>query len=371
MPLDSKNKRVIEIGALIIVAGIMAILVSVGLNVFLAGSSSPQVAVTTGSMLPIYNGYQDNDGLPIYPFRGDILLVRKVSPENIKIGDVIVFQRSNDSSDIPVVHRVIAKWEVNGEFVFKTNGDNNVIPDYWKVYGQNIKGVVVFRIPHIGWFLIVVQSTAGRIVILAIAIIILFYGEEEEDKNEEEKSSNLEKKNTSKEHRINNRLFALFRPRLMYSFLITLIFTVFMFSNVFSAFSSPPNISLYTINDDSFKHNLLSSDNDSPTIMSTRYSWVEDTSNLTTFFYPIRIKINSGGLFNNIHRLDIAIDENKGLYSWNTVYNYIGVKIIEGGIIGYFATSGSNNVTISITLTCRGLLASPTRTYSFPLILQT
>ncbi|MHA1214906.1 MAG: signal peptidase I [Candidatus Hodarchaeales archaeon] len=371
MPLDLKNKRVIEIGVLIIVAGVMAIVFSVGLNLFLAGSTSPQVAVTTGSMLPIYNGYQDNDGLPIYPFRGDILLVRNVSPEDIKIGDVIVFQRTNDSSDIPVVHRVIAKWEINGEFVFKTNGDNNIVPDYWKVYGQNIKGVVVFRIPHIGWFLIVVQSTAGRIVILAIAIIILFYGEDDDDEDKEVETSDPKPKNKVINYRKNNRIFNFFRPKYVYSFLIGLILLIFLGTNLLSALSTPPSISLFAINDNSFEHDLLSSDASSPLVLTNKYSWIEDNGNFTVFFYPIRIKILSSGLFNSIHRLDIAIQENKGLYSWNAVYNFIGVKTIEGGIIGYFSTSGSKTVTISITLTCRGLLASPTRNFTFPLILQT
>ena len=74
----------------------------------------PNVAVSTGSMLPIYNGFQDTEVSEIYPFRGDILLIKKVPLDTLNVGDVIVFDTLSISD--PVVHRIVAKWQNDTNF---------------------------------------------------------------------------------------------------------------------------------------------------------------------------------------------------------------------------------------------------------------
>jgi signal peptidase len=348
----------------------MAIAISVGITFFLGKSSHPTVAVTTGSMLPIYNGFQDSDREPdndIYPFRGDILLVKKVPIESIEVGDVIVFE--TPSVPDPVVHRVVAKWQHNNEFIFKTNGDNNLIPDSWEVSGDKVFGIVVFRIPHIGWFLLVVQTTVGKIIILALAVIILFIGDDsEEDSPSNKKEQDIAKKNdniglTSKIINMGTKVIQ--NRSYFYTVLALLIIISFLGVNLLSSSVTSPSIKLYRIGDESRINNLIIS----PSTLSSRYEW-EDYANQTFFFFPIQIEIRSGGIFNNIEKIEIRVNNTKGLYRWTTVYNFIGTRVFEGAIIAAMNNSVTSNVYVSVSMYSRGFFASSPQSFNFTLILQ-
>lgn len=92
-----------------------------------------------------------------FPFKngfdkGDILFIVGVKPEEIKEGDVIIFNSKNYPNSI--IHRVIDIREENGKFVFSTIGDNNN-GQLWvenKIYEEQLVGKAVFRVvPYIGW----------------------------------------------------------------------------------------------------------------------------------------------------------------------------------------------------------------------------
>ena len=62
-----------------------------------------------------------------FPFKnglnkGDILFVAGVKPENIKVGDIIIF---NAGERNPIIHRVINVKNESGVYTFSTLGDNN------------------------------------------------------------------------------------------------------------------------------------------------------------------------------------------------------------------------------------------------------
>lgn len=151
---------------------------------FALGTTHPVVAVVSGSMEHgIRNGavcgvypheYQNNyDGWwdtcggfyePInitkesfssFSFRngfnkGDIIVLKGIEPENIKIGDVIVYQGSKKD---PIIHRVIARWEEEGELHFSTKGDHNValVTDDVNIHERYVIGKAVFKIPWFGY----------------------------------------------------------------------------------------------------------------------------------------------------------------------------------------------------------------------------
>ena len=54
--------------------------------------------------------------------KGDIMALKGKNPENIKIGDVIVFWSERKD---PIIHRVVKKWQENGIYYLQTKGDNN------------------------------------------------------------------------------------------------------------------------------------------------------------------------------------------------------------------------------------------------------
>jgi len=373
-----KYKGIIEGVLLLGIAIVLAVAVSSGINSYLANPKHPIVSVTTGSMLPIYNGFQDYEYSEMYPFRGDILLIRRVPINEIKVGDVIIFDTPyvND----PVVHRVVAKWEENGTIRFKTNGDNRVDPDSWYVIGEDdiIHGVVVFRVPHVGWFLLVIQTTLGRLVVLSFAIILLFLGGDEKEKVKQGKDEScIQNKSSENQNLVNNlniiqkgiifeRNIAS-KQTLFYTAIIFLIIFSFLGFNILGALLSSPDVNIYAMSDNSLANPL--EDKSTPFNLTNNYSWKEGTQDV--YFFPVKIEITSGGLFNNIDYFEIKVNETQGLYRWSVVYNFIGKKVIEGAVIAYLSDLGVYSASITLEIYSRGLLASPTQIIDFKLLLGT
>jgi signal peptidase I len=130
----------------IIIYLFLGFLIAYGLNTFLAfalQTSTPVVAVFSDSMVPTF-------------YRGDMIIV--AGAENIKVGDVVVF----DSSDkkYPIIHRVD---EIkDGGIVSK--GDNNPATDEgrWGVIPlEKIYGKAVLKIPILGWVKILFVELTG------------------------------------------------------------------------------------------------------------------------------------------------------------------------------------------------------------------
>ncbi len=143
---------------------------------FLLGTSHPIVAVVSGSME--HDGSFDDwwnehesfylklgiskDSFLDYSFRngfntGDIMILKGKSPEDIEIGDVIVYQGKTD----PVIHRVVKKWHEGGYYYYQAKGDHNSMSNFNEIkiredqiigYKDHDKGsVALFRIPFLGY----------------------------------------------------------------------------------------------------------------------------------------------------------------------------------------------------------------------------
>ncbi len=105
-----------------------------------------------------------------FPFRngfnkGDVIILWRANSENIKLGDVIVFQGSKPQ---PIIHRVVRIWsETEGKF-YQTKGDHNsgsINGEYGetKISQNRIYGQGVVRIPYLGWVKILVVDAAGLV----------------------------------------------------------------------------------------------------------------------------------------------------------------------------------------------------------------
>jgi len=85
--------------------------------------------------------------------KGDIMLLIGKKPDDIHVGDVIVFQ---SKKPYPIIHRVIKKEEM-GMWVFETKGDHNPgqIRDFeldeTRVLEKQLLGKAVIRIPWLGY----------------------------------------------------------------------------------------------------------------------------------------------------------------------------------------------------------------------------
>ena len=159
----------------IIIGGIYAL--NFGLKIAL-NTEYPIVVVSSESMVPTLNV-------------GDLLILKGIPPEDIKVGDIIVFRATwLPSSEPPVVHRVVAIENRSGILYFYTKGDNNRFRDPAPAPQQNVIGVVIFVIPRIGIISLWLRQSGifgPLILFIIIVIIILTFGSVEEEEEEEEK----------------------------------------------------------------------------------------------------------------------------------------------------------------------------------------
>jgi len=113
----------------------------------------------------------------MYPalIAGDVILVEGVKPENIRVGDVIIFTRSY--SDSPIIHRVIRVIDLgNGHRAFETKGDHNPIPDTPLVDGDSVLGRWTgLKVQLIGLPVIAVMTPLGRYVTIALIVALSLY----------------------------------------------------------------------------------------------------------------------------------------------------------------------------------------------------
>lgn len=119
-----KNALAVVLTVLIVAAAINLVLREI------SGGSSPLAVVRGNSMYPLLR-------------EGDIIILTKKSPDEIKVGDVIVYKSVKGNL---IVHRVIEVTNLNGVYYFKTKGDNNYLDDRYLNEYENGVGISQFRI---------------------------------------------------------------------------------------------------------------------------------------------------------------------------------------------------------------------------------
>lgn len=163
----------------------------------------PAVAVVSGSMCIPYDGLCNGW---THPFDrtlhiGDLLIIQGVDPKTLNANypdsDIIVFQdpeRPNDP-DAKIVHRIVAKDEVNGVLYFRTKGDGNSV-NKWPATPQtaeydpfeegsipgvsenHIYGKVIMRVPWIGHVVLFMNPKTNpwgwfTVIFLVILLVVV------------------------------------------------------------------------------------------------------------------------------------------------------------------------------------------------------
>ena len=112
--------------------------------------------VISGSMKPEYNV-------------GDLLYVKDVDVNTIKVGDPITFILNEDL--VVATHRVVRIDAENQRFY--TKGDANEIEDSEPVHFNNVIGVPQFSIPKLGYVSDFIQNPPGMYITIGIGIILI------------------------------------------------------------------------------------------------------------------------------------------------------------------------------------------------------
>lgn len=134
--------------ALIVIAAVTLVLLRVmGYQVF---------NVLSGSMEPTYSV-------------GDLIYVKNVDPDAVKVGDPITFVLNEDL--VVATHRVIGIDAENRHFY--TKGDANETADAAPVHFNNLIGVPKFSIPKLGYVSDFIQHPPGLYIAIGAGLMLL------------------------------------------------------------------------------------------------------------------------------------------------------------------------------------------------------
>ena len=126
--------------------------------------------IISGSMTPTLN-------------INDMIVIKKVSNQDIKQGDIITFNKNG----VIDTHRVIWVVDDEGQRKYKTKGDNNEIPDDELVTYSEIYGKLILKIPKIGKIAEELQKNNGLICCVIIICIFIILKNKKEKRKETRK----------------------------------------------------------------------------------------------------------------------------------------------------------------------------------------
>ena len=105
---------------------------------------------------------------------GSIAVTEEVQPENVGVGNVIVFHPPAASANSPpLMHRVVSVREENGQRFFRTKGDANQTPDPVEVALQDAGSRVVYTVPYVGYLVHFAQTLLGWLLLVALPVAYL------------------------------------------------------------------------------------------------------------------------------------------------------------------------------------------------------
>jgi signal peptidase I len=182
----------------IVIGLIIAIVIGFWFGIQLAlATPYPVLAVVSGSMCVPHGASCDgwSDPFEHTLHIGDLIVIQGVNPADLNANypnsDIIVYQdpRSPTDPEAKIVHRIVAKQEIDGKLYFQTKGDGNGLHkwpsaitssdyDSWNlpdgVPEDQIYGRVIMRIPWIGHIILFMHNSLGLPIIIAIMVLLLF-----------------------------------------------------------------------------------------------------------------------------------------------------------------------------------------------------
>jgi len=140
----------------LIIVAICVTVIWIGLTSYF-GAQNPFYVVSSGSMYPELSMYD------IIVISGHTLF------EDVKIGDIIVFDRPKDHDKV-IVHRVVAVVDDDPK-TLRTKGDNNqrsIVGTDYPITKEEYIGTVVHVIPQVGFITQILQPPINYIIIAVI-----------------------------------------------------------------------------------------------------------------------------------------------------------------------------------------------------------
>ena len=108
---------------------------------------------------------------------GDIILVKSVSAEEIKKGDIVTYNSlQGEIRGQSITHRIVSDPEVvGGRYIYQTKGDAlGAVPDPQITYDQ-VEGKYICKIPVIDKLYSFFLTSYGLITIIAVIVVMFGY----------------------------------------------------------------------------------------------------------------------------------------------------------------------------------------------------
>ncbi len=126
--------------------------------------------------------------------KGDIIIIQGVNPKDLNANypnsDIIVYNRPDNPTETPIVHRIVAVTEIDGKLYFQTKGDGNgqtwpapVSPSEYDailmsgypdgVPQDYVLGRVVMRIPYFGFITLFFDANDWALPAIVALILLL------------------------------------------------------------------------------------------------------------------------------------------------------------------------------------------------------
>ena len=145
----------------IIIVAVCVAVIWIGLTAYF-GAQNPFYVVSSGSMYPELAMHD------IIVISGHTLF------EDVKIGDIIVFDRPKDHDRV-IVHRVVAVVDDDPK-TLRTKGDNNqrsIVGTDYPITEKEYIGTVVYVVPQVGFITQILQPPINYIIIAVIIGIMV------------------------------------------------------------------------------------------------------------------------------------------------------------------------------------------------------
>lgn len=103
---------------------------------------------------------------------GDVVVVEKVLPLDVRVGDIVTFRDPADASRL-ITHRVRGI-DVDGRNVgFVTKGDANTSVEHWSTDRDGTIGRVQFHVWRLGYLMFWIRSPFGRLGMVVVPALLL------------------------------------------------------------------------------------------------------------------------------------------------------------------------------------------------------
>lgn len=137
-------------------------------------------AVIAYSLLPQFDGNQSYFGYQMRTVMsnsmeptistGSLAILKEVDPKTVRNGDVVTFQGTTKEA---FTHRVVNTLATGEGLQFQTKGDHNDTVDGSLVASSDIEGKYLFSIPHLGNFMLVINTPMGKLALMLTIVNIL------------------------------------------------------------------------------------------------------------------------------------------------------------------------------------------------------